>query len=74
MVTATASVTVSLHPNVLGPYSSYVPEAFEDRETHLGEGISQTSRMAAEASQVETLELQDLECEVRHEHRAAKKH
>ncbi|XP_072560346.1 protein patched homolog 1 isoform X2 [Paramormyrops kingsleyae] len=74
MVTATASVTVSVHPNVLGPYSSYVPEAFEDSEMHLGEGISQTSRMAAEASQVESLELQDLECEVRHEHRAAKKH
>ncbi|KAI1883236.1 hypothetical protein AGOR_G00243140 [Albula goreensis] len=66
MVTATASVTVAVHPSLPGAYRGYTHEGFEDSESDCFEdslGMSQTHGKATDNSKRGTSELQDLECE-----------
>ncbi|KAJ8270856.1 hypothetical protein GJAV_G00120050 [Gymnothorax javanicus] len=66
MVTATASVTVAVHPNLPGSFRGYTHEGFDDSESDCFEdtlGMSQARGKAADNSKRSTLELQDLECE-----------
>lgn len=71
MVTATASVTVAVHPSLPGSYRGYTHEGFDDSESDCFEetlGTSQARGKAAENSKRSTLELQDLECEEKRQH------
>lgn len=66
MVTATASVTVAVHPSLPGSYRGYAHEGFDDSESDCFEdtlGMSQSHGKATDNSKRSTLELQDLECE-----------
>ncbi|MBN3325395.1 PTC1 protein, partial [Atractosteus spatula] len=67
MVTATASVTVAVHPSLPGSYRGYTHEGFEDSELDCFEETQKTSHVTCgettESSKTDTLELQDLECE-----------
>ncbi|KAG7456958.1 hypothetical protein MATL_G00241440 [Megalops atlanticus] len=73
MVTATASVTVAVHPSLPGSYRGYTHEGFEDSESDCFEdmmGMSQTHGKATDSSKRGTLELQDLECDEKKQHPA----
>ncbi|KAG5285539.1 hypothetical protein AALO_G00004540 [Alosa alosa] len=64
MVTATASVTVAVHPSLPGSYQGYMHEGFEDSELDSFEETKRTSQSFGKATQsfkTESLELQDLE-------------
>ncbi|MBN3302338.1 PTC1 protein, partial [Amia calva] len=67
MVTATASVTVAVHPSLPGAYRGYTHEGFEDSESDCFEDTQRTShkthRTATNSSKTDNLELQDLDCE-----------
>lgn len=67
MVTATASVTVAVHPSVPGSFRGYTHEGFEDCESDCFEETLPPSYTASEkrtdSSKTETSELQDLDCE-----------
>ncbi|MGH0143604.1 UNVERIFIED_CONTAM: hypothetical protein FKN15_003678 [Acipenser sinensis] len=66
-VTATASVTVAVHPSVPGSFRGYTHEGFEDCESDCFEETLPPSYTASEkrtdSSKTETSELQDLDCE-----------
>ena len=64
MVTATASVTVAVHPSLPGSYQGYMHEGFEDTELDSFEETKRTSQSFGKATQsfkTESMELQDLE-------------
>ncbi|XP_056600357.1 protein patched homolog 1 [Triplophysa dalaica] len=63
MVTATASVTVAVHPSLPGSYQGYMHEGFEDTESDSFEDSKRTSQTYGKTSNYKTdsLELQDLE-------------
>lgn len=64
MVTATASVTVAVHPTLPGSYQGYMHEGFEDSELDSFEDITRTSLSFGKTTQsykTESLQLQDLE-------------
>ncbi|XP_033861066.3 protein patched homolog 1 isoform X1 [Acipenser ruthenus] len=67
MVTATASVTVAVHPSVPGSFRGYTHEGFEDCESDCFKETLPPSYTASEkrtdSSKTETSELQDLDCE-----------
>ncbi|MGH0145805.1 UNVERIFIED_CONTAM: hypothetical protein FKN15_006278 [Acipenser sinensis] len=66
-VTATASVTVAVHPSVPGSFRGYTHEGFEDCESDCFEETLPPSYTASEkrtdSSKTEISELQDLGCE-----------
>uniref|UniRef100_A0A8C9W033 Patched 2 n=1 Tax=Scleropages formosus TaxID=113540 RepID=A0A8C9W033_SCLFO len=77
MVTATASVTVAVHPSLPGAYSGYMHEGFEDGESDCFEGtreMAQACQKATEPSLGDTLQLQDLEYEAKNQHEATNRH
>ncbi|KAJ8011970.1 hypothetical protein DPEC_G00063850 [Dallia pectoralis] len=64
-VTATASVTVAVHPSLPGACQGYMHQGYEDNESDCFEDtkrISQCYGKETESSKRESLELQDLEC------------
>ncbi|CAB1317525.1 unnamed protein product [Coregonus sp. 'balchen'] len=63
MVTATASVTVAVHPSLPGAYHGYMHEGYEDSESDCFEDTKRTSQScgkATQSSKSESLELEDL--------------
>ncbi|XP_028833609.1 protein patched homolog 1 [Denticeps clupeoides] len=74
MVTATASVTVAVHPNLPGSYQTYTHEGFEDSRLDSFEDTTRTLQPYGKGTQPiktqESLELQDLECVERNQHQA----
>uniref|UniRef100_A0A6Q2Z9N5 SSD domain-containing protein n=1 Tax=Esox lucius TaxID=8010 RepID=A0A6Q2Z9N5_ESOLU len=63
-VTATASVTVAVHPSLPGAYQGYMHEGYEDNESDCSEDTKRTSQCYGKeprSSKRESLELQDLE-------------
>lgn len=73
MVTATASVTVAVHPSLPGSYQGYMHEGFEDSESDSFEDTKRTSQShgrAAQSSQRDSLEIQDLESPEKSQHQA----
>uniref|UniRef100_A0A672N0C6 Protein patched homolog 1 n=1 Tax=Sinocyclocheilus grahami TaxID=75366 RepID=A0A672N0C6_SINGR len=63
MVTATASVTVAVHPSLPGSYQGYMHKGFEDNESDSFDDSKRTSQMYGKATHYkrDSLELQDLE-------------
>lgn len=64
MVTATASVTVSVHPNLPGSYQGTMHEVFEDSVSDSFEHPKRTSQTyggANQPSKRDSLQLQDME-------------
>lgn len=64
MVTATASVTVSVHPNLPGSYQGTMHEVFEDTVSDSFENSRRTSQNYGRANQHskrDSLQLQDLD-------------
>lgn len=75
MVTATASVTVAVHPSLPGSYQGYMHEGFEDSELDSFEEMKRTSQSFGKATQsfkTESLELQDLESVEKNQNEANK--
>ncbi|XP_036452613.1 protein patched homolog 1 isoform X1 [Colossoma macropomum] len=73
MVTATASVTVAVHPSLPGSYQGYMHEGFEDSESDFFEDTKRTSQSygkATDSSQRDSLEIQDLESLEKNQHQA----
>uniref|UniRef100_A0A8B9LXV7 Patched 2 n=1 Tax=Astyanax mexicanus TaxID=7994 RepID=A0A8B9LXV7_ASTMX len=71
MVTATASVTVAVHPSLPGSYQGYMHEGFEDSESDSFKDIKRTSRTyAAQSSHRDSLEIHDLESLEKNQHQA----
>ncbi|KAL7879822.1 hypothetical protein SRHO_G00020760 [Serrasalmus rhombeus] len=73
MVTATASVTVAVHPSLPGSYQGYMHEGFEDSESDFFEDTKRTSQSYGKAShspQRDSLEIQDLESLEKNQHQA----
>ncbi|XP_038819448.1 protein patched homolog 1-like [Salvelinus namaycush] len=72
MVTATASVTVAVHPSLPGAYHGYMHEGYVDSESDCFEDIKRTSQSCGKATQSskrESLEVEDLES-VQNQHQA----
>uniref|UniRef100_A0A8C1HTL2 Patched 2 n=1 Tax=Cyprinus carpio carpio TaxID=630221 RepID=A0A8C1HTL2_CYPCA len=63
MVTATASVTVAVHPSLPGSYQGYMDKGFEDNESDSFDDSKRTSQTYGKATHYkrDSLELQDLE-------------
>ncbi|XP_021445167.2 protein patched homolog 1 [Oncorhynchus mykiss] len=64
MVTATASVTVVVHPSLPGAYHGYMHEGYVDSESDCFEDTKRTSQSCGKATQSskrESLEVEDLE-------------
>ncbi|KAL4656131.1 hypothetical protein GN956_G6352 [Arapaima gigas] len=77
MVTATASVTVAVHPTLPGAYSGYMHEEFEDGESDCCKGMqttSQTCQKVGDPCQGDALQLQDLEYEAKGQYEAINRH
>lgn len=73
MVTATASVTVSVHPNLPGSYQGNMHEVFEDAVSDSFENSKRTSQTYGRANQPskrDSLQLQDLESLDNNQHQA----
>ncbi|KAK3545891.1 hypothetical protein QTP70_016599, partial [Hemibagrus guttatus] len=73
MVTASASVTVSVHPNLPGSYQGMMQEVFEDRVLDSFENSKRTSQTYGRANQPskrDSLQLQDLESIDNNQHQA----
>lgn len=73
MVTATASVTVSVHPNLPGSYQGTMHEVFEDSVSDSFENSERTSQTYGRANQPskrDSLQLQDLESLDNNQHQA----
>lgn len=73
MVTATASVTVSVHPNLPGSYQGTMQEVFEDTVSDSFENSRRTSQNYGRANQPskrDSLQLQDLDSQDNHQHQA----
>ncbi|XP_066536914.1 protein patched homolog 1 [Hoplias malabaricus] len=74
MVTATASVTVAVHPSLPGSYQGYMHEGFEDSESDSFEDIKrtlgQTYGRATDSTLRDSLEVQDLECQEKSQQQA----
>ncbi|KAI4891086.1 hypothetical protein NFI96_017764, partial [Prochilodus magdalenae] len=73
MVTATASVTVAVHPSLPGSYQGYMHEGFEDSESDSFEDTKRTSQTygrATHSSKRDSLEIQDLESLEKNQHQA----
>uniref|UniRef100_A0A673YP17 Patched 2 n=1 Tax=Salmo trutta TaxID=8032 RepID=A0A673YP17_SALTR len=72
MVTATASVTVAVHPSLPGAYHGYMHEGYVDSESDCFEDTKRTSPSCGKATQSskrESLEVEDLES-VQNQHQA----
>uniref|UniRef100_A0A672PCP9 Protein patched homolog 1-like n=1 Tax=Sinocyclocheilus grahami TaxID=75366 RepID=A0A672PCP9_SINGR len=72
MVTATASVTVAVHPSLPGSYQGYMHEGFEDNESDSFDDSKRTSQTYGKATHYkrDSLELQDLESTEKNQHQA----
>ncbi|XP_067309587.1 protein patched homolog 1 [Pseudorasbora parva] len=72
MVTATASVTVAVHPSLPGSYQGYMHEGFEDNESDTFDDSKRTSQTYGKATHYkrDSLELQDLESTEKSQHQA----
>ncbi len=72
MVTATASVTVAVHPSLPGSYQGYMHEGFEDNESDCFDDSKRTSQTYGKATHYkrDSLELQDLESTEKNQHQA----
>lgn len=73
MVTATASVTVSVHPNLPGSYQGAMHEVFEDSVSDSFENSKRTSQTYGRPNQPskrDSLQLQDLESLDNNQHQA----
>lgn len=70
MVTATASVTVAVHPSLPGSYQGYMHEGFEDTDSF--QDSKRTSQTYGKTSNYkrDSLELQDLEPTEKSQHQA----
>ncbi|XP_051788392.1 protein patched homolog 1 [Erpetoichthys calabaricus] len=64
-VTATASVTVAVHPSLPGTFTGYTHEGFEDSESDCMEEPLPPSYVVSAANKVDVSESQDLECDRR---------
>ncbi|XP_055739270.1 protein patched homolog 1 isoform X1 [Salvelinus fontinalis] len=72
MVTATASVTVAVHPSLPRAYHGYMHEGYVDSESDCFEDIKRTSQSCGKATQSSkrvSLEVEDLES-VQNQHQA----
>ncbi|XP_048018679.1 protein patched homolog 1 [Megalobrama amblycephala] len=72
MVTATASVTVAVHPSLPGSYQGYMHEGFENNESDSLDDSKRTSQTYGKATHYkrDSLELQDLESTEKSQHQA----
>lgn len=72
MVTATASVTVAVHPSLPGSYQGYMHEGFEDNESDSFNDSKRTSHTYGKATHYkkDSLELQDLNSTEKDPHQA----
>lgn len=73
MVTASASVTVSVHPNLPGSYQGTMQEVFKDSVLDSFENSKRTSQTYGRANQPskrDSLQLQDLESIDNNQHQA----
>lgn len=72
MVTATASVTVAVHPSLPGSYQGYMHEGFENNESDSLDDSKRTSQTYGKGTHYkrDSLELQDLESTEKSQHQA----
>uniref|UniRef100_A0A8C2IKZ0 Patched 2 n=1 Tax=Cyprinus carpio TaxID=7962 RepID=A0A8C2IKZ0_CYPCA len=72
MVTATASVTVAVHPSLPGSYQDYMHEEFEDNESDSFDNSKRISQTYGKSTHYkrDSLELQDLESTKKNQHQA----
>lgn len=72
MVTATASVTVAVHPSLPGSYQGYMHEGFEDNESESFDDSKRTSQTYGKVTHYkkDSLELQDLDSTEKDQHQA----
>ncbi|XP_026051326.1 protein patched homolog 1-like isoform X2 [Carassius auratus] len=72
MVTATASVTVAVHPSLPGSYQGYMHEEFEDNESDSFDNSKRISQTYGKSTHYkrDSLELQDLESTEKNQHQA----